>query len=69
MEPVEKILRLLEERLEQAEAEMLGGRVTTIEKYQALAQQRQLLITLIADIKEIVADDNEPTPEAGGAAG
>lgn len=70
MDPTQKVLRALTEKLEQVEQEILGGRLQSFEMYQGLAHQRQLLLTLIADIKETLADDTDDTHPAdnGGSA-
>lgn len=63
MEKIDKIQRTLKERIESLDAEILGGRLQTFEMYQSMTKQRELLISLLDDIKDDTADEDDRTDD------
>lgn len=67
MDPVfQKLLADLGERVVQVEEQILGGRMVTIEMYEAQLQLRNAYISMIADIKETLKNDAGSTDDEAG---
>lgn len=73
MDPlIDQILHNLRETVESLDAQILDGKMQSIEMYQAHVAMRRSYSSMIADIKEAIDNDhtrNRPSDQAGDEPG